>query len=86
MRVVGAVGEDDERAEAQRLLRALHLLGQEGQRLDDRAVQVGRRIARLIGAQRVDAALHRAAAGGEADDGMDLLGAVEGVDRDLLRP
>ena len=85
MRVVGAVGEDDERAEAQRLRRALHLLRQRRQRLDDRAVQVGRRIARLVVAERVDAALHRAAAAGEADDRMDLLGAVEGVDRDLLR-
>src|SRR6185437_2731181 len=53
------------------------------QPLDDRAVQVGARVGRLVARERFDARL-RAARGGEGNDRVEMLFAAERVERDAL--
>ena len=83
LRAIRAVGEDHERAERQRRRRRRHLAVQDLERLDDRAVEVGRRIVRLERRQVRDPRGRRARRR-EAGDLVDLLAAVERVRGDLL--
>ena len=81
---VGAVREDDERAELEGLGRLAERGVELVERLDDRAVEVRARILGLERRELRDARLRAPRLVGEGDDGVKVGAAVERVDADLL--